>query len=66
MWMSMTIQKWRIQLMSEPAIIDHMIAFVEEKERQLQANKRMSESQIKSEAIKSILDELERETSDED
>lgn len=52
--------------MSEQAIVKHMIEFVEETERQLQSNKLISESQLKNDVIKAILEELEGKTSDED
>lgn len=46
------------------AVVEHMIEFVEKKERELQASK-LSESQGKTDIVKSILDELERETKNE-
>ena len=51
--------------MNEQAIIDHMITFVEEKERQIATNKLASTTQNKGDAVKAILDELERVTADE-
>lgn len=50
--------------MSDHAIIEHMIQFIEEKERQLQVEK-LTTGQVRSDIIKSILDELERETTNE-
>lgn len=41
-------------------IVKHMIEFIEKKERELQASK-LSENQGKTDIVKSILDELERE-----
>ena len=41
-----------------------MIAFVENKERQIQNSKLSSTSQSKSDVVKAILDELERVTGD--
>ena len=51
--------------MSEQTIIDHMIKFVEEKERQIATNKLASTTQNKGDAVKAILDELERVTTNE-
>lgn len=50
--------------MNEREIVNNMIAFVEEKERQLQLSKLTAE-QAKSDIVKSILDELERVSADE-
>ena len=50
--------------MNESEIASKMISFIEEKERQLQANK-LSVDQSRSDVVKAILDELERVTSDE-
>ena len=51
--------------MNEQNVVQHMIAFIEEKERQAQSNKILSGSQSKSDIVKSILDELERVTTNE-
>lgn len=51
--------------MNEQEIIDHMIEFVEEKERQIATNKLASTTQNKGDAVKAILDELERVTTNE-
>ena len=51
--------------MNEQEIVNKMIAFVEEKERQLQLSK-LTADQAKSDIVKSILDELERVSADED
>ena len=50
--------------MNEREIVDKMITFIEDKERQLQLNKLTAE-QAKSDIVKSILDELERVSADE-
>lgn len=50
--------------MNDSEIANKMIAFIEEKERQLQVNK-LSVDQSRSDVVKMILDELERATSDE-
>ena len=51
--------------MNDADIAKQMINFIEEKERQLQISK-LSVEQSKSDVVKSILDELERVTTDED
>jgi ribosomal protein L17 len=52
--------------MNEKKAVEHMVTFIEEKERQLQAEK-LSTGQIKNDAVvKSIIDELERVMKDED
>ena len=48
--------------MNEREIVNNMIAFVEEKERQLS---KLTAEQAKSDIVKSILDELERVSADE-
>ena len=50
--------------MNEREIVDSMITFVEEKERQNQLNK-LTADQAKSDIVKSILNELERVSTDE-
>ena len=50
--------------MNENAIVCNMISFIEEKERDLQVE-RLTTGQVKSDIVKLILDELERETSNE-
>jgi len=42
-------------------VVAHMISFIEQKEREFQASK-LTDTQGKSDIVKSILDELERET----
>ena len=51
--------------MNEQAIVDKMITFIEMKERELQANKMSADNHAKNDIIKSIMDELERETTNE-
>lgn len=46
--------------------VQKMIKFIEEKERQLQAEKFSNDSQLKNDVVKAILDELEKEISNED
>lgn len=50
--------------MNENAVVQHMIDFIEEKEKSLQASK-LVDTQVKNDAVKSILEELERELADE-
>lgn len=51
--------------MNEQAVIEKMIAFIEEKEHELQANKMSADNRAKNDIIKSIMDKLECETVDE-
>lgn len=48
--------------MNEQMIIEKMIDFIEKKERELQANKMGADNHAKNDVVKSIMDELERET----
>ena len=50
--------------MNEHDIVCNMISFIEEKERDLQVEK-LTTGQVRSDIVKLILDELERETSNE-
>lgn len=50
--------------MNENTIVQHMIDFVEKKEKDLQVSK-LVEAQAKTDAVKSILDELEHELANE-
>ena len=54
----------RLASMNERDVVNKMISFIEEKERQLQLNK-LTADQAKSDIVKSILDELERVSADE-
>lgn len=51
--------------MNEQAIVDKMIDFIEKKERELQTNKMSADNYAKNDVVKSIMDELERETTNE-
>lgn len=51
--------------MNEQDIVKGMIGYIEQKERELQTNKLMNDQQVKSDVVKAILDELERETANE-
>ena len=50
--------------MNDHGVVESMIKFIEEKERQLQVEK-LTTGQVRSDIVKSILDELERETANE-
>jgi|GEM_PF-1289425 len=52
--------------MSENAVVQRMIEFIEEKESQFQASKFANDNQVKTNVVKLILDELEREMNNED
>lgn len=52
--------------MNDQEIVQHMIEFVEQKERQFQSNKFITEQQAKNDVVKSIQDELEWVTKNED
>lgn len=51
--------------MNEQEIVKHMIEFVEQKERQIASIKLAATMQNKGDVVKTILDELERVTSNE-
>ena len=51
--------------MNEKEIVTNMISFLEKKERELQFNKMSADTQTRNDVVKSILDELERVTTDE-
>lgn len=57
--------KWRALQMNEKEIVTNMISFIEKKERELQFNKMSADTQTRNDVVKSILDELERVTTDE-
>lgn len=63
--MYMITMKWRILQMNEKEIVTAMISFIENKERELQSSKMSVDTQAKNDVVKSILDELERVTADE-
>ncbi len=51
--------------MTKEEIVKNMIMFIEKEERNLQASKMANDNKGKTDIVNSILDELERETSDE-
>lgn len=57
--------KWRTLQMNEKEIVTNMISFIEKIERELQFNKMSADTQTRNDVVKSILDELERVTTDE-
>ena len=61
----MIMMKWRTLQMNEKEIVTDMISFIEKKERELQFNKMSADTQTRNDVVKSILDELERVTTDE-
>ena len=63
--MFMIMKMWRKIWMSDEKIVQHMIDFIDEKEREIQAKKVANDVQAKNDVVKAILKELERETSDE-
>lgn len=51
--------------MTKDKIVENMISFIEKKERNLQASKMANDGKVKTDIVTNILDELEREVSDE-
>lgn len=51
--------------MNEQAIIKKMIIFIEQKEHELQANRMSADNHVKNDVVKSILDKLESEMTNE-
>ena len=51
--------------MNEQEIVSEMILFIEERERQLQQRKLLTDQQAKNDAIKAILDKLEEQTNED-
>ena len=51
--------------MNDNAVVKNMITFIEDKEHQLQAEKMLGETSAKNDIVKSILDELDKEVSNE-
>lgn len=68
MWMYMITKKWRMRLMSDEQIKEHMIEFIKEKERDVVNDKLRGSSgdnKSKSDIVNSILSELDKEVPDE-
>lgn len=51
--------------MTKDKIVENMISFIEKEERNLQASKMANDGKVKTDIVTNILDELEREVSDE-
>lgn len=51
--------------MNDEKIVNNMITFIENKEKEVQQSKMKSDSQTKTDVVKSILDKLESEIKDE-
>lgn len=63
--MFLTMMRRRIHWMNDQEIVKNLIMFIEQKERELQTSKFLNDQQMKNDVVKSILDELERETINE-
>lgn len=63
----MITKRWRSKVMSNERIVNNMIAYIEEEERNLQASKMINDNKSsKGDIVNKILDRLEREFADED
>ena len=51
--------------MSDSNVVKNMIVFIEEREKQLQAEKMLGENAAKNDIVKAILKQLETEVSNE-
>jgi hypothetical protein len=51
--------------MSDNKVVDSMIEFIEDREKQLQAEKMLGENSAKNDIVKAILDQLDKEVSNE-
>ena len=52
--------------MNDQKVIEHMISFIENKEKDLQAAKPIGNAKAKNQIVNDIIKELERETKDAD
>lgn len=52
--------------MNSQSVVQHMIDFIEEKEKELQADKLNTGNKSKKNVVQSILDELDTEVKNED
>lgn len=60
-------KKWRNLPMNKDEIVNHMISYIEDAERDLQAANMAGESRTsRTDIVNSILNELEREVKNED
>lgn len=51
--------------MTKEEIVKNIIEFIEDEERNLQASKMANDNKVKTDIVNSVLEELEREISDE-
>ena len=51
--------------MNEQTIVNQMIDFIEKKERELQASKMSADNHTRTDMVKAIMEELEREIANE-
>ena len=59
--MYMIMRKWRITMMNKEEIVENMISFIEEAEKNLQASKMSNEPKsAKTDVVNNILDKLEK------
>lgn len=63
--MYMIMRIWRIIAMTKEEIVKSMIEFIENEERNLQASKMANDNKAKTDIVNSVLEELEREISNE-
>mgnify|MGYP006887203325 CR=1 FL=1 len=63
MFLSMMI--WRWGQMSSQVITRHMVEFIEEKEKEIQADRLNAGNRLKKNVVQSILDELDAEVKNE-
>lgn len=60
----MITRKWRTH-MNKNDVIQNMVKFIEDKEKSLQASKLSTDTQAKTDVVKSILDKLDEEIENE-
>ena len=60
----MITRKWRTH-MNKNDIIQNMVKFIEDKEKSLQASKLSTDTQAKTDVVKSILNKLDEEIENE-
>ncbi len=64
--MYMIMKKWRIIAMNKEEVVENLISYIEEAERNLQASKMSNElKSVKTDIVNNILDELEKEIKNE-
>ena len=60
----MITRKWRTH-MNKNDVIQNMVKFIEDKEKSFQASKLSTDTQAKTDVVKSILDKLDEEIENE-